>query len=296
MKISGRRAALALYDALKQVGLPRTSTLNGGEITGWLALHVSGSTGFSLKPREDGGLDWHLVISGKPHMRYVEERFHEDTTSRPVNPEVVVPRIRQAFAALGISLRSAELTDWSGWDDDCGFSCVTDRPEWLGAYDPTNRNDGRPRKPVLVVARVGFSGKFRGAGNLPAYQLEDGSIAVPREALEHLGRHLEWNGTSKQSVVFDGNGFVVIERDNGGLVPDRYAAARRVIENHWSDHLAVWTLPKAEVELLPSATELAVPTLVDGNWVSKLEFRTLDAQFGGEAPWLVVDDRPTPGM
>jgi hypothetical protein len=134
-------------DALDEAGLVRTSKLSGGELTGW--TDAIGSTGFSCLPlraddtrrfvRAPAGaqLMWHVVISGKPHLRYTE---YEDPSSRgdtiamhsPDNPELLFPRISAVFAQLGFIVQETKYSGCQGhWDDDVEYNVFTDHPSWL---------------------------------------------------------------------------------------------------------------------------------------------------------------------
>jgi hypothetical protein len=73
-KISGIRAVLAVKGAMADHGLPRRSELNGEEICGWIEPNRMGSTGFSIRKLPDGNILWHVVLSGKPHLKYREYR------------------------------------------------------------------------------------------------------------------------------------------------------------------------------------------------------------------------------
>lgn len=136
----GIEAAQMIKNALAEAGMPRTSTLNGGEVTGWTQAY--GATGFSLRAgrgRRDidglpeGQVDWHIVISGKPLLRYREYRDEDDGTYHlPINPESLNPRIRQVFEALGMTVHKVSCGGHqSVWDDDVSYNVVTDEPAWL---------------------------------------------------------------------------------------------------------------------------------------------------------------------
>lgn len=137
--INGLDAAQLIKDALAEAGMPRTSNMGGGEITGW--TRVYGSTGFSLRAgsrREmgdasEGQVDWHIVISGKPLLAYREYRDHDgDTYHEPIRPESLCPKIRQVFESLGMTVHKVRYSGHQTvWDDDINYNVVTDRPDWL---------------------------------------------------------------------------------------------------------------------------------------------------------------------
>ncbi|WP_147480858.1 hypothetical protein [Pseudomonas amygdali] len=126
-KLTGKQAAQFIHDALQAIGLPRTSTLNGGEITGWTTN--LGSTGFSIRhDKRTGLLQWHVVVSGRPHMSYEED----DHGYYPTRPEVLCPRIQTMFEALALKVTSVKATGWqTAWDDDVSYEIYTNHPEWL---------------------------------------------------------------------------------------------------------------------------------------------------------------------
>lgn len=298
MKVSGLRASLALQDALRQVGLPRTSGYNGGETTGWLEMNRSGSTGFSLKPRKDGGLDWHLVISGKPHIRYREytdtsrdETYHLHS---PINPEVVYPLIRKAYEKLGVKVTSLQCRDWQEhWDDDVGYDVVTETPDWLEPYSPNNAPRASLPDPLLVA--VCLTGEyFGGAGRLPAYRTA-GGLHLTREGLDVIAGHKEWNGVSLQRVNFDPNGFLTIERNQPGKPARRTSAPRHTVRNFWGDDIEVWRMPATALRAMP-VFRTDVPALISGRMATGLTFAEHDAQYGGDAPWLEAEAAPVPGI
>ena len=115
MKVSALRAVTALRTALEESGLPRTSRMAGAEMRGWVDRNTSGSTGFSIRPLAGGKLAWHVVVSGKPHLRYRSFREAQGDgdimeMSEPTNPEVLFPRIAKAFESIGIK---AENVKWA---------------------------------------------------------------------------------------------------------------------------------------------------------------------------------------
>ncbi len=130
-----RAAAQTVQDlrtALEVAGLPRTSKYNGAEMTGW--TDHFGSTGYSIRPCKDGTLQWHVVISGKPHLQY-RPRFdvHSgDELHEPVNADSLCPRIRKVFEQMGIKVLKLKCTGWqTAWDDDVDYDIITEPPAWL---------------------------------------------------------------------------------------------------------------------------------------------------------------------
>jgi hypothetical protein len=133
-QINGLAAVQAIHQALIDGGMPRTSSLNGGEINGW-TTHF-GSTGFSVRITEEGRLDWHIVISGLPLLSYRDYMEHNGDESyelhEPINPEVLYPRIKGVFEAFDLVVKSIRNSGHQTmWDDDVEYNVLTDYPDWL---------------------------------------------------------------------------------------------------------------------------------------------------------------------
>lgn len=133
----------AIRDVLAAAGLPRTSRLNGGEISGLIEPNHSGSTGFSVKIVGADRLRFHIVISGKPHLRYVQRG--EDT--EPENPQALAPRIKQVFEkVMGYTVFDVQCAGFQlTWDDDVDYEVTTNYPESLGRDPATTRRYLRVR-------------------------------------------------------------------------------------------------------------------------------------------------------
>ncbi|MBD8615490.1 hypothetical protein IFT57_08825 [Pseudomonas sp. CFBP 13719] len=125
--LTGKQATQFIHDAMQSIGLPRTSKLNGGEITGWTTHH--GATGFSVRrDNREGLLQWHVVVSGRPHMSYEED----EDGHRPSRPEMLCTRIKKLFEEFGVKVNSVKATGWqTAWDDDISYEILTDHPGWL---------------------------------------------------------------------------------------------------------------------------------------------------------------------
>lgn len=118
-----------IHAALAAAGLPRTSQWSGGALTGWTECY--GSTGFSVRQTEEGDLNWHAVVSGKPHLEY---RDRDGGLHEPINPERLCPRIKAVFEAQGLKVKSVRYSGHQTmWDDDVEYDVVTARPHWLEA-------------------------------------------------------------------------------------------------------------------------------------------------------------------
>jgi hypothetical protein len=142
---TGLQAVTELKEALANAGFGRTSTLGGAELTGWTS--AIGSTGFSVRRQDDGSLQWHIVVSGKPHFPYrdYEHRSQGETYGYrdPIEPESIAPQLKAVFEGLGIRVSDIRCTGHQlMWDDDVDFSIYSEHPDWLepapalGAYQP----------------------------------------------------------------------------------------------------------------------------------------------------------------
>lgn len=154
MKKTGLEAVTELHQKLAAAGMPRTSTLNGGALRGWTESY--GSTGFSIRREQNGDLQWHLVVSGKPLFSYreYEHRSNGETYDyhEPRNPESLLPRLRDVFEDMGLTVKSLSFAGHQlMWDDDVEFSVVTNHPDWLEEYS-------RPMRPTGLG--WGRSGRF----------------------------------------------------------------------------------------------------------------------------------------
>jgi hypothetical protein len=137
MKKTGLEAVTELHRKLAEAGMPRTSQLNGGGMTGWTEAY--GSTGFSVRKDKDGDLQWHLVVSGKPLFAYrdYEQRSDDETYEyhEPLETESLFPRLRAVFEDMGLAVKSLRCSGHQlMWDDDVEFSVMTDHPAWLEEY------------------------------------------------------------------------------------------------------------------------------------------------------------------
>src|SRR5438874_1267116 len=74
--------------ALAAAGLPRTSTMNGAALAGLIPPNHGGSTGFSVKIVGANRLEFNVVVSGTPHLRYIH---HHDGGYEPAQPERLLP-------------------------------------------------------------------------------------------------------------------------------------------------------------------------------------------------------------
>lgn len=127
----GKAACTKIKDALATAGLGRTSAMGGAEIRGW--TESLGSTGFSVRKERpaEGALVWHIVISGRPHLRYNEQEECRDgevyDVHDPVCPERLCGQIRSVFESLGLSVLSVRYAGHQRhWDDDVEYEIHTE--------------------------------------------------------------------------------------------------------------------------------------------------------------------------
>lgn len=132
-----------IADALASAGLPRTSTLSGGEVRG--LTQSLGSTGFSVrKPTGEAWdrlgadeLDFHVVVSGKPAGVRYERTFdshsgEELSEPRAADTARVAVKVAAVFEALGFTVVSSLCTGWqTAWDDDVDFNVIVKAGELL---------------------------------------------------------------------------------------------------------------------------------------------------------------------
>jgi len=311
MKVNGKRAVLAVRAALDDAGLNRTSGYSGGEIAGWIDPNHFGSTGFSVRRQADGNLSWHVVISGKPHLRYREWTERRDGDSidlhEPVNPETLAPRIKAAFETLGMDIREVSYGGAQmHWDDDVSYNVVTDHPEWLGPPDRTNAaRDGDgvliktmsfgQRAPEVLASMQGLVGYVQGNR---AYLTRESLSAVEDKAAKDEASRQEslahW-GEKNAPNYLKLKGMQVSLADTGEFVfaspgHPQTRVAPETVTNHWGDEVEVWKVPSYWVKP-GSSFEPTVPFLLDGEMRKTAPFRLVDAQNGGDAPWL--DQEPS---
>lgn len=142
-RVDGLAAVTKVRDAMDAAGLGRTSRMNGGELTGW--TRSLGSTGFSVRQKEDGTVSWHVVVSGKPHLRYRDYEWEGDSLHEPTDPDVLCPRIRRVFEGLGLAVASVRYAGHQTmWDDDVEYDVETARPGWLEDVPPPPARTYRP--------------------------------------------------------------------------------------------------------------------------------------------------------
>jgi hypothetical protein len=311
-KVSGVRATLGIQHAMNAAGLGRTSTLNGGEINGWIEANYYRSHGFGVKQdKRQGELDWSVVVSGRPHLRYEESRYFEDdevlTSNDPQNTEVLYPKIKKVFESLGMTVHQVEYTGHQTmWDDDVSYNIRTNHPEWLEAYSPSNLAQ-RITEPRLVSARIVETSvsKVRSLTALPMYQIGDkesrdqysryptmlpNQFGLTKEALQILIDNVNSMSTHTPSLA----GAVRFVGDVLHLNLGFDQTVRpQTITNAWGDDVEIYLWPRANVELEHKYTP-ACPMLIGGEMVISPDFPLLDLQFGGDGPWTI--ERPARSM
>lgn len=306
VKVSGVRASLAIQHAMAEAGLGRTSTLNGGEINGWIEAHYYRSHGFGVKQdnKHPGQLDWSVVVSGKPHLRYEENRYFDGdepmTSNDPINQEILYPKIKKVFESLGIVVHQVEYTGHQTmWDDDVNYNIRTSHPEWLEAYAPRNPLP-KITQPRLVCARLEEDRNtlIKSLTALPMYQICDDVIRDPYSSYTTFkGNQF---GLTKEAVA-------VLESNVDSLSPYKpqlVDAVRikgkelhlkfgfdtvirpKTITNAWGDEVEIYLWPRSNVSLERKYTP-SCPMLIGGEMISAPSFPLLDQQFEGDGPWTI---------
>lgn len=298
MTVTGIRAVAALRASLDALGLSRTSGYNGGEMTGWTSRH--GSTGFSI--RADGeGLHWHVVVSGKPHLRYrsYQDRSGDETYDlhEPTNPESLYPRIRQAMAAIGLQAIDVRNTGHQTmWDDDVDYTIVTAHPDWLEKPDARNAG-GLPPTPTLVALSTRHLPLPFSAFELAGYA-DGGKLFLTKESVEaclaafaQRSEELRRIKMDTGDVALGGDGCLTLRSRDGF----RFEGKPRTVTNFWGDDVEVVEIPR-EWFAVDARSRLAVPALVSGTLRTDMTFAELDAQYDDGAPWHpVTQQAPAPG-
>lgn len=142
--MNGKQFVQWVADELAKDGLVRTSTMGGGEITGW--TNSVGSTGRSIRDlgkhswgeREPGKVDLHIVLSGEAcglsYRSYKE--YSEDSgvmnMHEPINQDRLCPKIKATLTRIGLKVHEVRASGHQcHWDDDVNFNAKIDRPSWL---------------------------------------------------------------------------------------------------------------------------------------------------------------------
>jgi hypothetical protein len=314
MKVSGKRAVLAIRDALEAAGLGRDSAYTGGEIAGWIPSNRFGSTGFSVRKETDGGLGWHVVVSGRKHLKYREWTEEEENGSielhEPIEPERLCPRIADVFRSMGVPV--TKVTCGGGqmhWDDDVSYDVASGHPDWLGKPDTANPFQSGEGPMLRAMA---FSDRYdrsvpRLEGPLAGYVSADASY-LTRESLLALRAAAAKAEASRADLVdrlggptsprargMTTKGMEVALSDDGVLVVAapglQDLKARPVtLTNHWGDEVEAWRMPSTWLQP-QHAFRPIVPVLLGGEMRDSVPYATFDEQHGGEAPWIV--DRPS---
>jgi hypothetical protein len=123
--------------SLRAAGMPHARserragrwTLVQGELTGLTSGY--GATGFSVRPDPDV-LSFNVVISGREAgVSYEKAKKRKGggliVVDRPVNPEILCPRIADVFASLNFSVRDVRKAPVKlMWEDDIDYEILTD--------------------------------------------------------------------------------------------------------------------------------------------------------------------------
>ena len=304
-KVSGVRATLAIRHAMAEAGLGRTSNLNGGEINGWIEAHYYRAHGFGVKQdKRPGELDWSVVVSGKPHLRYEENRYFDGdepmTSNDPTNQEILYPKIKKVFESLGIVVHHVEYTGHQTmWDDDVSYNIRTNHPDWLEAYAPRNPLP-KVTQPRLVCGRLEADRNtaIKSLTALPMYQIADevnrdpyssyttykvNQFGLTREAVAILEDNV--TSLSKHTPALTD---AVRLKDDGlhlKLTFDTVIKPKTII-NAWGDEVEIYLWPRANISLERKYTP-ACPMLIAGEMNANPSFPLLDQQFEGVGPWTI---------
>ena len=306
--IDALRTLAALRHALEADGLGRDSPMAGGEMRGWLQPNVMGSTGFSVRGLKDGGVEWHLVLSGKRHLRYEEYEQEESrgsdddsdsdvetyTLHQPIDPDRLSGRIRKAFLSIGVEVDEVKATDWQTmWDDDVGYTARGPRPDWLEPPSPDTPRKW-PSEPILVslTPRHG-EGVPHVQGSLVGYVV-DGRPFLTRESLEALAAV-----PTPPPPPSRGYGFGYGRRLSAmhGFDASKRLASKpdRTIANHWGDEVPLWSVPSNAFDVDPCFTP-SVAFVLAGETRDAASFPEIDAQFAEEAPWTSAASAASAGV
>lgn len=296
-KISGIRAVLAVKSAMADHGLPRTSTLNGAEICGWIDPNLRGSTGFSIRKLPDGNIVWHVVLSGKPHLKYREYREvnGEDTIDlhEPINTERLFPALRRVFEDLDMVVTSIELSGFqTHWDDDVDYNVTTKPPEWLDTVN--NKHERAQFDPALVTCRMSDhpQAPMRGLTGLVAYQGNDGLVLLTRQSIDAIAAKMDevrrYNNEAG-AITIDATDTLIQTSPRGQRTSVSQSSR---ITNFKGDEIDVWAVPGTwvtpEIGFNPK-----VPFILQGETCKSAPFKVLDEQYG-PAPWSTETPAPKP--
>lgn len=310
-KISGVRATLAIQHAMNEAGLGRTSTLNGGEIKGWIEAHYYRAHGFGVKQdKRPGELDWSVVVSGRPHLRYEENRYFDGdepmTSNDPVNPERLYERIKKVFEGLGIFVHQVEYTGHQTmWDDDVSYNIRTNHPDWLEAYAPSNPTP-KVTQPLLVSGRLvaDRNTAVKSFTALPMYQLSDRVIRDPYSS--GVTYHANQFGLTKEALLVLIDNVDSLAKHTPSLINAvrlkgnelhlqigfEEVVRPKKITNVWGDDVEIYLWPRSNIVLERKYTP-ACPMLVAGEMTSAPSFPVLDQQFEGTGPWTIEMSSPS---
>lgn len=141
----------AVADEMTKAGMPRTSKLRGGEITGY-TTH-SGCTGFSVSDASssfddpkfralpNGYLKFHVVLSGQnAGLEYEtkplwygkdgsddDEEDYDEDGHEPIDPDSLHKRITEVFTKMGLKVIEVRTRGWQTvWDDDVDYDIYTE--------------------------------------------------------------------------------------------------------------------------------------------------------------------------
>lgn len=285
-KITAMRAAAALRNALALEGV-KPGDFYSRINKGWIAPNYMNSLELGLKPTDDGRLQWFVGVDGDGIVDFVEDPFEEGETI-PDTPEKMVPYLRRAFARMGVELVEARKDRWSGESTAMGYVAITSYPEWLEAYDPSNRNIPEHDGTLITIGIFEDSPALKG---MPAYLMRNGSVRIPRETVDAIAS-LRHRGEPVCTGGVDANGQLFLKRVAAGRASTIYTS-REPVTDFWGHSIDAWEIPARLIKIENSFSP-SIPYEVDGRQAADMTFEEIDAQYG-PAPWANETAAPAPG-
>jgi hypothetical protein len=125
-KLTGIEAVTLVKKALAADGMERNGFLPGAGLTGW--TNKEGNTGFSVADKDDGKLQWNIVVSGSKHFYYIADA----NSIYPDKPESLAGAIKATFSKIGLEVTDVKvINSKSKMTDDINYRVVTKKPDWF---------------------------------------------------------------------------------------------------------------------------------------------------------------------
>lgn len=277
-KITAKRAGLALQDALRAEGITDFGHY-GSMIKGWIPANYMNSLELGLKPRKDGDLDWFIDLDVEGFVEFEDDPF-EEGEYLPVDALAVRPVVAAAFARMGIDLLGLKVDGRSPDTKRIRYTATTPYPDWLEAYDEVNTTHP-PHDGTLVAIK--FQSPWAYPGRLPAYQMKDRSIRMPRETIDALLAHRRYNGQPIVEGEIDSNGWTNLKAADGSR--GAYSISQGMtVTDFWGNRVMTWEAPARIVDV-QDRFGLDIPYAVGGKDASQVD---VEAQHG-DWPWTGSD-------